>query len=386
MQEQALRSITMTMSSKITLRFLLLAFASSLLFSTGRVHGRAARPCRIDAIYQFGDSTSDTGNLIRIVGPNGFGAQAARLPYGETLGKPTGRFSDGRLIVDYFAMALGLPLVNPSLGKNLSFEHGVNFAVAGSTVLNSSFYAARNVTVPASDVPLRLQLNWFRSYLNSTCGSQDECGKNLKRSLVIVGEMGSNDFLYSFLQGKSIPEVMTYVPPLVEETITVTRELIKLGASKVVVFGDFAIGCSPIYLTSFKSNDSNAYDDEGCLKAYNAFSQFRNTNVQVALAKLRREFPHATILYGDYYNGYEYVLRRASYLGFDPKSALKACCGTGGSYNFNFTRMCGSTGITACPNPNEFISWDGVHLTQAAHRRITEYNINKIFPELSCAT
>lgn len=95
------------------------------------------------------------------------------------------------------------------------------------------------------------------------------------------------------------------------------QELIKLGASKVVVFGDFAIGCSPIYLTNFKSNDSNAYDDKGCLKAYNAFSQFRNTYVQVALAKLRQEFPRATILYGDYYNGYKYVLDRASYLGKD---------------------------------------------------------------------
>ncbi|XP_010066434.1 acetylajmalan esterase [Eucalyptus grandis] len=384
MQGQAIHATMM--SSKITLHFLLLTFASFLLSSAGRVHGEAARrPCPIDAIYQFGDSTSDTGNLIRIVGPNGSGSQAARLPYGETFGRPTGRFSDGRLIVDYFAIALGLPLVNPSLGKNLSFEHGVNFAVAGSTVLNSSFYAARNVSVSASDVPLRLQLNWFRNYLNSTCRSKTECGEKLKRSLVIVGEMGSNDFLYSFLNGKSIQEVMTYVPPVVEETINVTRELIKMGASKVVVFGDFAIGCSPIYLTLFKSNDSDAYDEKGCLKAYNAFSQFRNTHVQVALAKLRRELPQATILYGDYYNGYKYVLDQASHLGFDPESALKACCGTGGSYNFNFSQMCGSTGVTACPNPNEFISWDGIHLTQEAHRHITEYNTNKIFPELSCA-
>ncbi|KAI6677346.1 hypothetical protein NL676_038142 [Syzygium grande] len=372
------------MPSKIPLHFLLLTITSFLCFSTGRVHGELILVR--SSIYQFGDSTSDTGNLIRMVGPNDTGSQAARLPYGETLGKPTGHFSNGRLIVDYFAMALGLPLVNPYLGKNLSFEHGVNFAVAGSTVLNSSFYAARNVTVLASDVPLRLQLNWFRNHLNSTCGSQIECGKKLKRSLVIVGEMGSNDFLYSFLYGKSILEVLTYVPPLVEETINVTRELIKLGASKVVVFGDFAIGCSPIYLTNFKSNDSNAYDDKGCLKAYNAFSQFRNTYVQVALAKLRQEFPRATILYGDYYNGYKYVLDRASYLGFDPQSALKACCGTGGAYSYNFTQTCGSTGVPACPNPNKFISWDGVHLTQEAHRRITEYNINKIFPKLSCAT
>ncbi|KAL3730983.1 hypothetical protein ACJRO7_027931 [Eucalyptus globulus] len=101
MQGQAIHAIMM--SSKITLHFLLLTFASFLLSSTGRVHGKAARPCTIDAIYLFGDSTSDTNNLIRIRGPNGSRSQAADLPYGETLGKPTGRFSDGRLIVDYFS-------------------------------------------------------------------------------------------------------------------------------------------------------------------------------------------------------------------------------------------------------------------------------------------
>ncbi|KAK3421180.1 hypothetical protein EUGRSUZ_G01881 [Eucalyptus grandis] len=74
MQGQAIHAIMM--SSKITLHFLLLTFASFLLSSTGRVHGEAARPCTIDAIYQFGDSTSDTNNLIRIRGPN---ALAPRL-------------------------------------------------------------------------------------------------------------------------------------------------------------------------------------------------------------------------------------------------------------------------------------------------------------------
>lgn len=50
-----------------------------------------------------------------------------------------------------------------------------------------------------------------------------DCAQRLSRSLVIVGEIGSNDFLYSFSQGKSIQEVRTYVPSLVRETIEVTR-------------------------------------------------------------------------------------------------------------------------------------------------------------------
>ncbi|KAE9454272.1 hypothetical protein C3L33_13821, partial [Rhododendron williamsianum] len=57
--------------------------------------------CPFEYAYQLGDSISDTGNLIRI-GPVGAFA-AARLPYGETFfHRPTGRWSDGLLIIDFF--------------------------------------------------------------------------------------------------------------------------------------------------------------------------------------------------------------------------------------------------------------------------------------------
>ncbi|KAG6432150.1 hypothetical protein SASPL_103724 [Salvia splendens] len=76
--------------------------------------------CPIQTLFQLGDSLSDTGNAIRLL-PVGLTLPAARLPYGETFpGRPTGRWSNGRLIIDYAAMALGLPLVNPNLDKNAS--------------------------------------------------------------------------------------------------------------------------------------------------------------------------------------------------------------------------------------------------------------------------
>ncbi|KAK4780036.1 hypothetical protein SAY87_016142 [Trapa incisa] len=273
----------------------------------------------IENVYQLGDSTADAGNLIRITGSNSEDKVSARLPYGETLGKPTDRFSDGLLMVDYITRALGLPLLNPSLARNRSFEHGANFAVGGSTVLNSSFYKAKNVAVPATNTPLRAQLQWLRSFLNSTCKSLSDCAERLRRSLVIVGEMGSNDFFLSFLQGKSIRE-------------------------------------------------------------------YRNNLVRSALASLRREFPRATVLFGDYYGGYQHILRNGSHLGFDRSSRLKACCGTGGPYNVNISASCGSPGVPVCPDPSRFISWDGLHLTQEAHRRITEFILDQISPGLIRAT
>lgn len=57
------------------------------------------KDCGFDSIYQFGDSFSDTGNLI-IENPTSL---CARLPYGEALfSQPTGRCSDGLLVVDYY--------------------------------------------------------------------------------------------------------------------------------------------------------------------------------------------------------------------------------------------------------------------------------------------
>ena len=51
--------------------------------------------CHIPAIYNFGDSNSDTGSVSAAFG-------RVPPPHGETFfGKPSGRYSDGRLIIDF---------------------------------------------------------------------------------------------------------------------------------------------------------------------------------------------------------------------------------------------------------------------------------------------
>lgn len=52
------------------------------------------------ALFNFGDSLADAGNLIQNGTPEILAT--ARLPYGQTyFGKPTGRCSDGRLVIDH---------------------------------------------------------------------------------------------------------------------------------------------------------------------------------------------------------------------------------------------------------------------------------------------
>ncbi|KAJ0779173.1 putative alpha-L-fucosidase [Helianthus annuus] len=87
----------------------------------------ASRPL----IINFGDSNSDTGGVLAGAGlPIG-------LPHGITFfHRGTGRFGDGRLIIDFFCEHLNLSYLSPyleSLAPN--FTSGVNFAVAGAMTL-----------------------------------------------------------------------------------------------------------------------------------------------------------------------------------------------------------------------------------------------------------
>ncbi|XP_010557579.1 PREDICTED: GDSL esterase/lipase At5g03980 [Tarenaya hassleriana] len=338
--------------------------------------------CPFRSIYQFGDSIADTGNLI-LNGPVGARSHAARFPYGETFfRRPTGRCSNGQLMIDFFARALQLPLLKPYLGNDKSFRNGVNFAVAGSTALNSSFFTARGLHVPATNTPLGKQLSWFNSHLRSVCRSN--CSERLRRSLFMVGEIGGNDYNYGFFQGKSVDEVRAFIPHVVQTIAAAVREVIRHGAVRVVVPGNFPIGCFPIYLSSFPANDPRAYDDKGCLRHMNEFAVEHNNALQAAIASLRQEFPHAVIVYGDYYAAFQSVLGRASTLGFDERAALRSCCGVGGAYNYDGSRQCGASGVPVCPNPDRYISWDGVHLTQKAYRHMSEFLVYNILSQIQC--
>ncbi|XP_028076186.1 GDSL esterase/lipase At5g03980-like [Camellia sinensis] len=116
----------------------------------------------------------------------------------------------------------------------------------------------------------------------------------------------------------------------------------RVGAMRVVVPGNFPMGCLPIFLTTLPSVGPGAYDDLGCLHSLNEFAMFQNNYLQGALGSLRQEFPQVVILYADYYSAFQSVLHRAPFLGFDKQSLLKACCGIGGSYNYDPIRTCGS--------------------------------------------
>ncbi|CAH9104493.1 unnamed protein product [Cuscuta europaea] len=93
----------------------------------------------IKRIYAFGDSFTDTGNTHSATGPSSF-TYVSNPPYGRTFfHRPTNRYSDGRLVIDFVTQALSLPFLPPYLNPNADRSYGVNFAVGGSTAIDHRF-------------------------------------------------------------------------------------------------------------------------------------------------------------------------------------------------------------------------------------------------------
>lgn len=324
------------------------------------------------SIFSFGDSLADTGNFLHDSGNNS--GPVAHLPYGEThFHRATGRFSDGRLIVDFIAQAMGLPLVPPFLaGKSTQdFRYGANFAVAGVTALNNDFFRAKGLTVVWPEYSLGTQIKWFKQLLPSLCSSDSDCKGLMSSSLFLMGEIGWNDYNHPFTQGRTVDELRTFVPQIIHAISSAITDLIKLGAKTLVVPGIVPSGCVSMYLTVFQSQKKEDYDPQtGCIKWVNEFSEHHNRLLSEELDRLRRLHPHVTIINANYYEALMSIFRSPQKFGFK-KAPLDACCGGDGPYHLNLSLRCGDPMTTVCQDPSRYVFWDGTHLTEAAYEIIS---------------
>ncbi|XP_072998541.1 GDSL esterase/lipase At5g45910-like [Typha latifolia] len=325
------------------------------------------------AIFNFGDSLVDAGNLC-VDGIPSFLA-TARHPYGMTFfGYPTGRCSDGRLVIDFIAQELGLPLLPPSKAKNATFSRGANFAITGATALDIGFFEARGLgkTIWNSG-SLHEQIKWFEEMKPSLCGSPQDCKEFFGRSLFIVGEFGGNDYNSPLFAGREMKEAHEIMPDVIESISKGIEKLISEGAVDLVVPGVLPIGCFPVYLSLFKNQKDGYGSRSGCLRNFNTLAWVHNSMLRRAIEKLRIKHPDVRIMYADYYTPVVQFILHSQKFGF-LSQLPRACCGsTGrGSYNFNMTSKCGEPGASACEDPSTHWSWDGIHLTEAAYGHIAK--------------
>ncbi|XP_038714985.1 uncharacterized protein LOC120008668 [Tripterygium wilfordii] len=327
------------------------------------------KTCDFPAIFNLGDSNSDTGGLAAsLITPT--------PPYGETFfHMPAGRFSDGRLIIDFIAKSFDLPYVDAyldSLGTN--FSHGANFATASATI-----------GLPSRIIPgggfspfyLTIQYDQFiqfkrRSQMVRKKGpffASLMPKKEYFSKALYTFDIGQNDLGEGFFANMSIAEVNASVPGIVDEFVTTVKNIYKLGGRSFWIHNTGPVGCLPYILANFLSAER---DNVGCAKSYNEVAQYFNYKLREAVFQLRNDFQDGAFTYVDIYSAKYSLFKEPKRYGFE--LPLVACCGYGGQYNYSDSVGCGGTTtingtqifVGSCERPNVRVNWDGIHYTEAA--------------------
>ncbi|KAJ0054034.1 hypothetical protein Pint_01131 [Pistacia integerrima] len=339
-----------------------LVFVSSLNFS-------------YPAVFNFGDSNSDTGGLVAgIAFPLG-------LPMGQTyFHESSGRFCDGRLIIDFLMNATGQPFLSPyldSIGAP-DFRTGCNFAAGGATILPPTPYSL----CPFS---FNLQVAQFIRFKTRVFELLAE-DKNLQKYLfpedyfkdgLYMFDMGQNDLEGEFYY-RSEDQVLAFIPSLLSQIEKGIQKLYNEGARNFWVHNTGPLGCLPRLITTFGKNSSEL-DQLGCVKSLNNAAALFNLQLRDFCTKFQEQFSEVNITFVDIFSIKLDLISNYSEYGF--KEPLAACCGIGGPpLNFDPRINCGQTKnldgsiVTAkpCSNSSEYVNWDGTHYTEAANRHVFE--------------
>ncbi|KAL4562635.1 hypothetical protein LXL04_026663 [Taraxacum kok-saghyz] len=330
--------------------------------------------CGYEAIFNFGDSNSDTGGFWSVF-------PGAPPPNGMTYFKrPAGRASDGRLIVDFIAERIGIPFVSPymkSIGS--AYMHGANFATLASTVLlpQTSLFVSG-----LSPFALPIQLNQMKNFKSqvdelyaqgsSNLPSPDIFGKSLYTFYI-----GQNDFT-SDLAKKGIDGVKQTLPQVISQITSTIKELHGLGGRTFFVQNLAPIGCYPSFLVQLPHGHDDI-DEFGCMISYNNAVAEYNNMLHDALSQTRQELFDSNVIYVDSHKALLELFQHPTSHGM--KYSTIACCGNGGGpHNYNPQVFCGNTKLVngqnltalACEDPKNYVSWDGVHITEAASKIVVD--------------
>ncbi|XP_027153358.1 GDSL esterase/lipase At3g27950 isoform X2 [Coffea eugenioides] len=330
-----------------------------------RVDRQEIKSCKFPALYNFGDSNSDTGGRsasLDMVAP----------PNGETFFKaPSGRFCDGRLIIDFMAEELGLPYLSAyldSIGSN--FRHGANFATGGSSIRPGGY----------SPFHLQLQIGQFLQFKSRTTLLYKQLNHSAKSpplqsrlprpqdfsDALYTFDIGQNDLAYGF-EHTSEAETRESIPSMLDKLGEAIHQLYKAGARNFWVHNTGPIGCLPYSVIYYLPKPRNL-DGKGCVEPQNKVAQEFNEQLRRKVLQLRAQLPAAALTYVDMYSAKYSLISNAKKLGFEDPSQF--CCGSYYGYHIG----CGEKAIVngtvygnPCPNPSEHISWDGIHYSEAAN-------------------
>ncbi|GLT85663.1 hypothetical protein SLE2022_038460 [Rubroshorea leprosula] len=332
---------------------------------------------KITAFFIFGDSTVDTGNnnYINTTAENSENYK----PYGQGFfGEPTGRFSDGRVIVDLIAEYAKLPLIPPFLEASADFTNGANFASGGAGILPE--------TNKGTVIDLPTQLKNYEAVQKTLVEKLGEIrAKELISEAVYFISIGSNDYMGGYLGNPRMQELYlpaTYVSMVIGNLTQTIQVLYEKGARKFGFLSLAPLGCLPA-LRSLNPN-------EGCLEEGCGLARAHNKALRVVLTSLEYILKGFKYSNSNFYEWLEDRINNPSKYGF--KDGVNACCGTG-PYGGVYT--CGGTkkvkDYRLCDNAEDHVWWDSFHPTEGIYEQCAKelwngppstvgpYNLEELF-------
>ncbi|XP_042048629.1 alpha-L-fucosidase 3-like [Salvia splendens] len=359
--------------------FLLFLFSLSLAC--------AATPCDFPAIFNFGDSNSDTGGLSAAFGQAG-------PPAGESFFHgPAGRYCDGRLVIDFIAESFGLPYLSAfldSVGSN--FSHGANFATAGSTI------RPQNTTLHQSGfspISLNVQFYEFNDFKHRSKLVRKKGGV-FKRLLpkarvfsraLYTFDIGQNDLTAGYFLNMTTDEVKAYIPDVLGQFKTYVKNIHHLGGRSFWIHNTGPVGCLA-YVLDRVPVEPGQIDKAGCADPFNQVAKYFNLKLNETVVQLRKELPSAALTYVDVYSVKYELFTQARKHGF--VNPLRSCCGHGGKHNYDLHVGCGAKIKVRgkeilvgkpCKDPSVAVVWDGVHYTQAANKWIFDQIVSGAYSD-----
>jgi len=332
------------------LRTLVVLFVQTWMFTTIEAQNAPA-------VFFFGDSYCDTGNNDYI----NTGFKANFHPYGRDFidHVPTGRFSNGKLMPDFFVEGLSIKdllpaYLDPKL-QDSDLITGVNFASSGSGLDNLT----NNVL---NAIPFWKQVIYFKEYTRRLVGLVGE-----ERADIILNEaiyfivIGSNDFInnyYRFSFRSSQLTVSQYTDFLLQIYLSYIKELYNLNAHRIGLINVPPLGCLPA--TKTLRNYSQITGE--CVNEVNQAVSGFNAGLNAIIDELKPVLPGLKIVSLDFYGLALELIANPGKWGIEVTD--KACCVTG---DIELVLICNRLTPFTCPDPDKYIFFDQAHFTQRTY-------------------
>ncbi|XP_050232249.1 GDSL esterase/lipase 5-like [Mercurialis annua] len=331
--------------------FSLLIFFSCLLIS----NSTTIKENDVTPLFLFGDSYFDAGNnnYLKIAA-----GKANFPPYGESFFKhPTGRFSNGRIIPDFIAEYLKLPLILPYLQhENEEYRYGVNFASGGAGALVQTYQGLV--------IDLKTQLGYFKNVkkkLRKKIGNTER--EKLLSKAIYLFNIGLNDY--------GAPKILDedynnkqFVGIVIGNLTSVVKEIYKNEGRKFGFLNVMDLG----FLPSVRALEQTNSTPIGFKEQATILAQLHNKALPKVLKGLKKELGEFKYFIFDLYTTASERINNPFKYGF--KETKAACCGSG---PFRGIGQCGLVKeYELCENPNEYLFFDGSHPTENFSNQIAK--------------